>query len=221
MLTSRFRTGDVSTSRRNCKLPAPAGRVHVARTKRVFCGKSSREFGGLAGMRSVLRVMAIAGITASLPAFAQQWLDYVNREYRFAVNFPVAPKAQDTSHTSANGTRLRARSFSADQGTSHYRVTVVSYPDAADAAGEIAHAARLVRSKGKAFYDARGDYDGIPAQDLFLTSPQGRQIVVAVLFHDRRLYIVEADVGADAAPPIQFQQSIAITDADGKPIKLE
>jgi hypothetical protein len=187
----------------------------------VLYGKSLCEFGGFVKMRSVLLIMAIAGIMASPPAFAQQWLDYVNREYRFAVNFPVAPRAQDTTHTSANGTRLRARSFSADQGTSHYRVTVVPYPGAADAAGEIAHAARLVRSRGKAFYDARGDYDGIPAQDLFLTNAQGRQIVVAVLFHDRRLYIVEADVSADAAPPIQFQQSIAITDADGKPIKLE
>jgi hypothetical protein len=173
-------------------------------------------------MRLDVRAICIAALIAASPAVAQQWLDYVNREYRFAVNFPVAPAEQATMHRSSDGRTLPARTFLARQGTNVYRVTVVPFPaGAADAAAEIAHAASLVRPKGQAIFDARGDYDGVPAQDINLIDPMGRQIMAAILFHDRRLYIVEGDVAADAAPPIQFQQSIHITDADGKPLNLE
>jgi hypothetical protein len=173
-------------------------------------------------MRAFGGIIAIAAVMAATPVCAQQWLDYVNREYRFAVNFPAAPSERAAMYRSANGANVPARTFVAQQGTSRYRVTVVAFPaGATNAATEIAHAAALLRPKGRAVYDARGDYDGVPAHDLTLTNPAGRQIVAAILFHDRRLYIVEGDVDADAAPPIQFQQSIAITDADGKPINLE
>lgn len=45
--------------------------------------------------------------------------------------------------------------------------------------------------------------------------------MVTILFYDRRLYIVEGDVSSDSAPPIQFQQSIAVVGADGKSLNLE
>jgi hypothetical protein len=173
-------------------------------------------------MRALGGIIAIAAIVAASPASAQQWLDYVNRDHRFAVNFPAAPSERAAMYRSASGATLPARSFVAQQGTSRYSVTVVMFPaGTTNAATEIAHSAALLRAKGRAVYDARGDYDGVPAHDLTLTDSAGRQIVAAVLFHDRRLYIVEGDVDADAAPPIQFQQSIAITDGDGKPINLE
>ena len=109
-------------------------------------------------MRFVARVISIAAIIASSPVSAQQWVDYVNREYRFAVNFPVEPREQNTVYRSAGGTTLTARAFFAEQGTSRYRVTVISFPtDVADAAAEIAHAADLLRPRGKAMHDERGD----------------------------------------------------------------
>jgi hypothetical protein len=173
-------------------------------------------------MRFIARAVLLAAVMAALPSVAQQWLDYVNREYRFAVNFPASPAEQAAVHRSANGRTLPARAFVARQGTSLYRVTVVLFPaDVPDAAAEIAHAASLLRPKGRAIFDARGDYDGVPAHDLNLVDPAGRQIMASILFHDRRLYIVEGEVSADAAPPVQFQQSIHITDADGKPLNLE
>ena len=173
-------------------------------------------------MRVIARVIFLATIVASSPVLAQQWLDYVNREYRFAVNFPVEPAEQDTAYTSADGTAVAAHTFFAERDTSRYRVTVVTFPaEIADVAAEISHATALHRPRGVAQHDGRGDYDGVPAHDLNMIGPAGRQIVVSILYHDRRLYIVEGDVSADAAPPIQFQQSIVVIDADGTPVNLE
>ena len=173
-------------------------------------------------MRLVAGFISIVAILASSPVAAQQWVDYVNPEYRFAVNFPVEPTEQDTAYMSADGTTLAGRTFSAEQDTSIYRVSVVMFPaEIADVAGELAHAAGLYRQRGEATHDAPGDYDGITAHELSLIDPEGRQIFVSILFHDRRLFIAEGDVSSDAFPPIQFQQSIWVIDAEGTPVNLE
>jgi hypothetical protein len=177
---------------------------------------------GTKPMQTLARALLIALIFPASSALAQQWLDYVNREYRFAVNFPSAPTEQAATHRSANGRTIPARVFAARQDGNIYRVTVVPFPaDVTDGAAEIARAASLIRPRGQAIFDARGDYDGVAAHDINLVDPAGRQIMAAILYHDHRLYIVEGDVTADAAPPVQFQQSIHITDAEGRPLNLE
>ena len=161
-------------------------------------------------------------VIASSPAAAQQWVDYTNPEYRFAVNFPVEPTEQDTEYVSADGTTLIARAFSAEQEESLYRVTVVTFPaEITDVAAELDHAAGIYRRRGEATHDQPGDYDGIPAYEISVIDPEGRQIYVTALYHDRRLVIAEGEVSADAFPPIQFQQSIWIIDAEGTPVNLE
>lgn len=173
-------------------------------------------------MRVAALMISIAAVAAPLPAAAQQWVDYSNPEYRFAVNFPVAPTEQEINYVSADGTTLTARSFSAEQDDSLYRVTVVTFPvEVADVAAELDHAADAYRQRGNATHDQPGDYDGIPAYEISVIDPDGRQIYVTALYHDRRLVISEGEVGADAFPPIQFQQSIWIIDAEGTPVNLE
>ena len=170
----------------------------------------------------VFSVVSVVAFIASSPVAAQQWVDYVNPEYRFAVNFPVEPTEQDTSYVSADGATLAGRAFSAEQDTSIYRVTVVTFPaEVADVAAELDHAAQSYRQRGEATHDQPGDYDGIEAHELSLIDPEGRQIFVSILYHDRRLVIAEGDVSADAFPPIQFQQSIWVVDAEGTPVNLE
>src|SRR5262245_23054426 len=108
-------------------------------------------------MESFARVLSLALVMTVSPAFAQQWLDYVNREYRFAVNFPVAPAEEQAMHRTANGRTLPAHVFVARQGANTYRVTVVPFPaDVTEGTAEIAHAASLVRPKGQAIFDAPG-----------------------------------------------------------------
>ena len=170
-------------------------------------------------MRFVAGVISVSVIFASLPTLAQQWVDYVNPEYRFAINFPVEPTEQDTVYVSSDGSSLAARAFSAEQGSSRYRVSVVKFPsDIADVAGELDHAAESYRQRGEVTYDEPGTYEQLEAHELNLIDLEGRQIYVSHVFHDQHLFIAEGDVGADAFPPIQFQQSLWIVDAEGVPI---
>ncbi len=171
---------------------------------------------------SVFSVVSIVAVIASSPAAAQQWVDYVNPEYRFAVNFPVEPNEHDTIYQSSDGATHTGRVFSAEQDTSLYRVTVVTFAnEVADVTAELDYAADLYRQRGEATHDQLSDYDGIEAHELSVINPEGRQIFVSLLYHDRRLIIAEGDVGADAFPPIQFQQSIWVVDAEGTPVNLE
>jgi len=173
-------------------------------------------------MRSVACGISICAVLASSPVAAQQWVDYVNPEYRFAVNFPVEPSEQDAVYVSSSGATLDRRIFSAEQDSSIYRVSVVTFPsEVDDVAGELNHAAELYRQRGEAIHDAPGDYDGISAHELSVVDPDGRQVFVSILYHDRHLTISEGDVSADSFPPIQFQQSIWVVDAEGTPINLE
>jgi len=173
-------------------------------------------------MRLVAHVISICAILASTSVAAQQWVDYVNPEYRFAVNFPVEPSETNSTYVSSNGASLDMRVFSAEQDGSIYRVGVVTFPrEVEDVGEELNHAAEIFRQRGEAIHDAPGDYDGISAYELSVVDPGGRQVFVSLLYHDHRLTISEGDVSAESFPPIQFQQSIWVVDAEGTPINLE
>ena len=170
-------------------------------------------------MRVAPGITTVAVVLASLPALGQQWSDYINPEYRFRVNFPAEPTEQDAVYVSADGSSHAARVFFSEQDAGRYRVLVVQFPsDIADMAGEFDHAAAPYRQLGEVVYDQAGEYEDIDAYEINVIDPDGRQIYVSFAYHDRRLFIAEGSVGADAFPPIQFQQSLWITDAAGAPI---
>ena len=170
-------------------------------------------------MRFALGITAVSVVLVSLPALGQQWSDYINPDYRFRVNFPAEPTEQDAVYVSADGSSHAARAFSSEQDAGRYRVLVVQFPsDIADMAGEFDHAAEPYRQLGEVVYDQAGEYEGIDAYEVNVIDPNGRQIYVSFAYHDQRLFIAEGSVGADAFPPIQFQQSLWITDAAGAPI---
>ncbi len=171
-------------------------------------------------MRVIAIIVSIAAMLISPPASAQNWIDYVNLGHRFAVNFPVEPTEEDTEYSSADSSVVPARSFAAEQGTSLYRVTVVHFAEGADALDEIEHTAQMMRQRGEAIYDRLSEYDGVPAHEISLIAGDGRQILATILFHDGQLFIAEGDVAADAFPPVQFQQSIYVIDAEGVAIDL-
>lgn len=171
-------------------------------------------------MRLNAGVFSVVVMLASQSASAQEWVNYVNPEYRFAVNFPVAPMEADIEYSSLNSASLAGRVFSADQGTSHYRVTVVHFPDGTDGFAEIEHAAEAMRTRGEANHDLLSQYDGVPAHEMSLIDGEGRQILTTILFYEERLFITEGNVDSEAFPPVQFQQSIYVTDAVGTPIDI-
>ncbi len=89
-----------------------------------------------------------------------------------------------------------------------------------DVPAELDHAADLVCSRGQVLHDQLANYDGVPGHELNLTGPEGRQIYANVLYHEHLLYSLEAEVSADSPPPVRFQTSIVILDAEGNPICL-
>lgn len=170
-------------------------------------------------MRAIAFVSAAFLLLAGA-AYAQTWTHYVNREQRFTVNFPGQPTEQNVTYTTARGTRLPAKLFVVQQGASRYAVTVVDYSSATAEEGDaIAHAASLSR-KGRVLYDEEYSVAGIPGHSLSTIAEDGRRALIAVNFHDHRLYIVDGSVPAGAAPPTQFHQSIVVIGADGNRIDL-
>lgn len=170
-------------------------------------------------MRFVAGLISVSVMLAVSPAVAQQWVDYVNPEHRFRINFPVEPTEQDMVYVNADGSSLASRAFFAEQDSGHYRVTVVKFPsDIADLAGEFDHAAESYRHRGEVTHDQAGTYEDIDAYEINLIDPDGRQVYVSFVYHEQRLFIAEGDVDGDAFPPIQFQQSLWIVDAEGTPI---
>jgi len=178
-------------------------------------------------MRSNVRTISVAAIVvgtaivASTLALAQQGPEYVNHELRFMLNFPAAPMEGAASYVSSDGATHDARVFSAEEGTSRYRMTVVRFPtELSDVPAELDHAADLVRPRGQVLHDLLANYDGVPGHELNLIGPEGRQIYASILYNDHLLYFVKAEVSADSAPPIRFQTSIVILDTEGNPVCL-
>jgi hypothetical protein len=72
-------------------------------------------------------VAAALLLTLSVPASAQDWVEYVNREDRFTGNFPSQPRITQTTYMSQYGAELPARVYSAERGKSRFSLTVVDY----------------------------------------------------------------------------------------------
>ena len=81
-------------------------------------------------MRSIPLVSAALLLSFSGPLFAQEWIEYANREDRFTANFPSQPKIANSIYRSQMGADLPARVYSASQGQSRYSMTVVDYNQA-------------------------------------------------------------------------------------------
>src|SRR5437773_9147467 len=78
-------------------------------------------------MRLTPLISATLAIAVASPLFAQEWIEFANREDRFTCNFPAQPKVTETTYKSEFGANLPARIYSASQGQSRYSVTVVDY----------------------------------------------------------------------------------------------
>jgi hypothetical protein len=64
---------------------------------------------------------------SSGPAVAQEWIEYVNTQDGFKVNFPGQPKVAETTWKSQLDYVLPPRVYSADRSRERYSLTVVDY----------------------------------------------------------------------------------------------
>lgn len=185
-------------------------------------------------------VVAVALLFAG-SAFAQGWVEYLDRERFFGVNLPGEPKVEDIEYTSAHDAVFPARVYSVEQGDRRYSVTIVDYtdaqrihaerPDRTEASGNewikdvrasVAHEAWNFRKRGgEVTYDAWSDIERIEGHQIQITNPDQSRTFAGIYLHDSRLFVLEATVPAGWPPPIQFQQSLRFFDEDGVRVRYD
>jgi len=194
-------------------------------------------------MRLISLVPAFV-LLISGPAFAQEeWIEYVNKDDLFSVNFPGQPEVRNITYPTEFGVTLPGRLYVAQDGPNRYSVTVVDY-----ATVQQLHAKRL---EGCKLYpnvcqnpfngELRGAIDfalwGLLQRDAKLTHyayynsdrVEGRRVQLlntdksktfaAIHMHQNRLYIFEGTVTASSPPPGLFQQSLGFVDTEGRRIR--
>jgi hypothetical protein len=171
--------------------------------------------------------MRTTGIAAGLAAmlllssqtvvYAQAWVSFVSMEDRFAQWFPAEPVVEDVEWVDEDGAMRPAHKYSAERNGSIYTLYVVDYSDAnfTTMRGSLAHTATKYRQLGEVTYDAYAQLDRIEGHQLQITLEDGRRIFFAEFLEDNLLYVLDANIPPRAAPPLQFQQSMQILDAQG------
>jgi hypothetical protein len=170
----------------------------------------------------VTRSVAVClSLMLATPVLAQGWAEFTQRDLQFSINFPATPDVQDTTFTTARGTAVPAKLYSAATDVGRYSILVVDFTKQPwEQLGAIDHAAAMIRKKGKPRYDEPVDLDGIPGHTISFDAADGRYGMVAIYNFDGRLYVSEASVPRGATPPSQFQQSIVIYDRNGGRVNL-
>jgi hypothetical protein len=170
---------------------------------------------------------AAAFVLLTSPAFAQAWIEYVNKDDLFTVNFPGQPKVESFIWQSDYDRKMPAKRYTAERDGATYRVTVVDYGSkdnpgerqGTELRGAVDYASTLIRRTGTTTFDSYQEINVIPGHALHVTLPDGKRNFAQINYHAYRLYIVEAIVPAGMPPPDQFVASIAMIDKDGNTLR--
>ncbi len=168
-------------------------------------------------MRLLGFVSVALALVLSSGANAQPWVSYLSAEDRFAISFPSEPTIEEIEWIDEDGEVRSARRYSAERTGNTYAMIAVDYSDADDSVlrSSYAHAASVYRQKGDVIYDAEAQMDRIYGHQLEITLDSGRSIYFSAYAHGGRLYVLDAEISARAAPPGLFQQGLQIVDEEG------
>lgn len=194
-------------------------------------------------MRLVRLIVTVCLLFAARPLFAQQqeWIEYKNLEDHFGINAPGQPKVEKATWKSEYDSIFPSTIYRWQDGPNRYSVTVVDYSDSEaiyianhhsedfsaaaywqiDILGSIQYAATQYRQRPgvKVNFDAFHYINLITGHQLQLQNPDRTRTYVAIYLHENRLYILDATVTNTSPPPIIFQQSWEVVDAEGKPVR--
>ena len=178
-------------------------------------------------MRVFKLIPAMAFLFYAASASAQGWIEYVNTDDFFAVNFPGEPRVEEFTYVSEFKSPLPSRRYIAEDASGRYQMTVIDMHttvrppgrQGVELRGAMAFAATALRQTGEVTYDAYGEIQVIPGHQLQITQPDGRRNFVQIHYHDYRLYIAEAIVPGNMPPPAHFQASVSIVDGEGRAIR--
>lgn len=188
--------------------------------------------------------MAVA-LSVAAPLFAQEWVEFASREDRFTCLFPTQPKVTETMYLSQHEANLPARIYSAEDGQSRYKVTVVDYTQAqriltekakscpagaepclggpgdeghwrSDIRGAIDWATwQLIKGDAKVTSFVWAAMDMVEGRQIQLTNPDRSRTFVGIFMHQNKLYINEGTVPRGYPEPALFQQSLGWLDENG------
>lgn len=188
-------------------------------------------------MRLIRLIPAVLVLCVSGPAFAQEWIEYVNPKDRFTIVFPAQPTVQEITWRSEYGADFPGRVYTAQQGPNRYSVTVIDYTNSEaihskiakpesfqqtiyfqiDIQASIQYAATQFRQRpgAKVTYDAWHYIDLVEGHQLQLTNADRTRSFISIYLHENRLYIVDATVPQNAPPQGLFQQNLSFLDEKG------
>ena len=168
--------------------------------------------------------LSVAGLLvgAAVPVFAAAAQDehvYSSCQHRFAVIYQGQPKTRDLQYATRTGTNVPAREYLFREGADRFAVTVAVFPANSPVVDDAAveHAAQTIRAKGgRINQQFQEPYDpGMPGRQLNITYPNGKQLRASIYMANRHLTITEALAAQGDFAALQFEQSIALTDAKG------
>jgi hypothetical protein len=143
---------------------------------------------------------------------------YVSCQYRVAAIFPGEPMIRDIAYTNG-GRTVPARQFYVERGADRYSVTIADFTNVGPAIDdEILETATVpIRQRGEVRDQFPEDYTpGVPGRQLNVFDSNGRQHRASVYMADHRLYITETFAAPSDVAAIQFEQSVALINADGR-----
>lgn len=172
----------------------------------------------LFSLRAVAVMSCVALPSVLGAAFAQDSPLFSNREHRFSVIFPSAPKTRDVPFTTHRGETVSAKQFYVEDNASHYFVTIVHVPNGpATDDPLVEHAAEQLRKRGEILFQYKYNYDpGVPGRQLNIRESNGRQLRSSMYMWDHRLIIAESSAPMGSSAALQFEQSIGLLDAKGE-----
>lgn len=193
-------------------------------------------------MRALLWMSSLLLLLSSRAAPAQGWIEYVNLEDRFGVNFPAEPEVEAFAYESEFQAVYPGRRYRVQRGQDLFLVTVVDFSDAErihsemekteaasgsnvwinDQRASVARAARQFRQRGgEVTYDAWSHLDLVEGHQLQITNADGSRTFAGMYFNgdSRRLFVLEATVAPQSPPAGQFQQSLRFLDEEGSRVR--
>jgi hypothetical protein len=194
----------------------------------------------LAGIALLTPLRASANVAAAQSD--GEWIDYLNTQDRFGVNFPGDPQVETITWPSEYGMAFTGRVYTARKGEEKYSVTVIDYTDAEKKWFSMSHppsfqqaiywqidimasvqyaATKLYRQRpgAKVTYDAWHYIDLVSGHQLHLTNADQTVTYASIYLHENRLYIVDGTVPPKAPEPGLFTQSLRFLDGDGKDVR--
>jgi hypothetical protein len=146
---------------------------------------------------------------------ADDWKEYDNPEYSFAIHFPVDPTVEATTYRAADGRSFQARKFGVTNGTGSFTVTVVEMPDEKTGEELVKSAFKPLPEGAAIKFDIGHRVRTVYGRQLGVTDANGGYAYVALFYHKKRLYQIEGKAfvagGQAEAEAMRFQQSLDFT----------